>query len=72
MYKNAKEKDDYLRKLHRPMGSENFQTSEFSLVMDEPILIEQNGVYFNPLNVLTSGYWGWCKMAEMLPIDYIE
>jgi len=72
VYKNAKEKDDYLRKLWRPLGSSKFQTSEFSLVMDEPILIEQNGLYFNPLNVITSGYWGWCKMAEMLPIDYIE
>ena len=72
VYTNAKEKDDYLKKLWRPLGSSKFQTSEFSLVMDEPILIEQNGVYFNPINVLTSGYWGWCKMAETLPIDYIE
>ncbi len=71
VYKNAKEKDDYLKHVWRPLGSSKFQTSEFSLVLDEPILIEQNGVYHNPLNVLTSGYWGWCKMAEMLPIDYI-
>ncbi len=72
VYKNAKEKNDYLKHLWRPLGSSKFQTSEINLVMDEPILIEQNGVYFNPINVITSGYWGWCKMAETLPIDYIE
>lgn len=72
VYKNAKEKNDYLKYLWRPLGSSKFQTSEINLVIDEPILIEQNGVYFNPVNVITSGYWGWCKMAETLPIDYIE
>jgi hypothetical protein len=46
------------------------QVSTAYLINDEPLQIEKNGSYFDPMNLLSYGYWGWCKMAEMLPTDY--
>jgi hypothetical protein len=70
IYKNAKESVEYVQQAMRPNSSRTFQNSEFYLVTDDPLLIEENGLYFNPINMMSSGYWGWCKMAEMLPSDY--
>lgn len=70
-YKNAFEKPDYLRQNSLSPLLKLPQNSDITLVNDEPILIELNGNYFSPLNVLASGYIGWHKMAETLPSDYI-
>ena len=34
------------------------------------VTIERNGNFYNPLGVLFEGYWGWEKMAELLPLTY--
>ncbi|MBA2249437.1 MAG: carboxypeptidase-like regulatory domain-containing protein [Chitinophagaceae bacterium] len=70
VYKNAKEKNAYLLQNFRPQSQRTFQTSEIYLTDDEVIKIESNGLYFDPVNVITSGYWGWNKMAETLPADF--
>ena len=70
VYKNAKERSEYVRQTRLGNPRSTFQTSEFFLVKEEPLVIEANGLYFDPLNIMTSGYWGWCKMAELLPSDY--
>ena len=45
------------------------QTSVVRLA--EPhILVEPNGNYYNPLGIIFEGYWGWEKMADMLPFTY--
>lgn len=45
--------------------------SEISLINGKPIEIYSNGSYFNPEDLLSSGYWGWWeKMGTMLPFDY--
>lgn len=45
-----------------------YQTSVFSL--RNPVILEENGSFFEPLDVLFEGYWGWEKMGDMLPLDY--
>lgn len=45
--------------------------SEITLVNGKPIDVFSNGAYFNPEDLLSSGYWGWWeKMGTMLPYDY--
>jgi CarboxypepD_reg-like domain len=71
-YKLEKEAAEY-RNEHLAMNSGTFaaspQTSILRLV--EPyILVEANGNYYNPLGIIFEGYWGWEKMADMLPFTY--
>ena len=71
IYKNAEERPEYGRQTYSMVGhGPRFQTSEMFLVNPEPVIIESNGLYYDPLNIMVSGYWGWCKMAETLPSDY--
>jgi hypothetical protein len=45
--------------------------SEITLVNGKPVEVFSNGAYFNPEDLLSSGYWGWWeKMGTMLPFDY--
>jgi hypothetical protein len=51
--------------------SSDAMMSEISLVNARPVEIYSNGSYFNPEDLLSSGYWGWWeKMGTMLPFDY--
>lgn len=51
--------------------SGNEMMSEITLVNGRPIEVFGNGSYFNPEDLLSSGYWGWWeKMGTMLPFDY--
>ena len=70
IYKNAIVKMDYLQVNGLPKYLKMNQTSDAYLLSEEPLIIEKDGSYFNPLNLMSSGYWGWCKMAETLPTDY--
>ncbi|WP_345166548.1 carboxypeptidase-like regulatory domain-containing protein [Nibribacter koreensis] len=52
-----------------PKRTPSFQTSILSLL--EPFTyLEPNGMVLNPYSYLVEGYWGWEKLAEMLPLDY--
>src|SRR6476620_1504756 len=45
--------------------------SEITLVNPNAIQVYANGSYFNPEDLLSSGYWGWWeKIGTMLPYDY--
>ena len=45
--------------------------SELQLINGRPVEVLANGSYFNPEDLLTSGYWGWWeKLGTMLPFDY--
>lgn len=51
--------------------SNNAMMSEITLIKSKPLQIQANGSYFNPEELLSSGYWGWWeKMGTMLPFDY--
>ncbi|WP_197088582.1 carboxypeptidase-like regulatory domain-containing protein [Rufibacter radiotolerans] len=46
-----------------------WQTSLLTLL--EPYtFLEPTGMILNPYSHLIEGYWGWEKLAEMLPLDY--
>lgn len=40
------------------------------LDIDDAIVVEENGFYYDQKDVLMLGYWGWEKMADFLPFDY--
>jgi hypothetical protein len=45
------------------------QTSTIQL-KEQYLLIDKTGYVYNPLAAVFYGYWGWEKIAEMLPLDY--
>lgn len=65
-YKNEYEKPEYLGAFRKPQK----ERSILYFVKPEAVTVEENGLYFNPLVILTEEYWGWEKTAEMLPVDY--
>lgn len=45
--------------------------SEIYLTNRKPVSVLANGSFFEALDLIASGYWGWWeKMATMLPFDY--
>lgn len=50
-------------------GAASPQTSVIRLVQPF-ITVEANGNYYEPLGIVFEGYWGWEKMADMLPLTY--
>jgi hypothetical protein len=46
--------------------------SQIVLINQTPVAIEVNGSYFNPVDLMSTGYWAWSeKIATMLPFDYV-
>jgi len=37
----------------------------------EPIGVERNGYFYDQRQLLAIGYWGWEKLADFMPYDYI-
>lgn len=48
-----------------------FQLSMLSFLPATPLTIEQNGYYFEQNDITITGYWGWEKVGDMLPYDFI-
>lgn len=46
--------------------------SEITLDTNEPLIIEESGLYLNADNLITSGHWAEQRMAETLPYDYVD
>lgn len=45
--------------------------SNIKLMTNEPLRVNSNGAFYNPVNLVTSGYWSWSeKMSNMLPFDF--
>jgi hypothetical protein len=49
----------------------DFQLSTFSVTPGESIIIEENGYFFDQKDVTTNDYWGFKKVGDMLPYDYV-
>ena len=46
-------------------------TSEITLINGKPLEILANGSYYNPVDLMSTGYWAWSeKVGSMLPFDY--
>jgi CarboxypepD_reg-like domain len=69
-YKKETEDAEYLL-FHRENRSRTFQRSYIFLPNSTPVIIDMNGSYYPPQEIITMAYWGWSeKMADCLPIDY--
>jgi hypothetical protein len=45
--------------------------SHIFLLDGQAVTIQANGMYYDPAEVVSSGYWGWSeKVATMLPYDF--
>jgi hypothetical protein len=45
--------------------------SQIVLVNRQPLEIQASGIYYNPVDLMSLGYWAWSeKIAMMLPFDY--
>lgn len=68
IYKNKKVPFEYLKEFPQQGIS---MTSQISLQKNRPVVIELNGSYYDPADLVSLGYWAWSeKMARMLPFDY--
>lgn len=47
-----------------------FQLSFISFIKRGKVFIESNGYFFDQDDIVKSGYWGWLKIADLLPYDY--
>lgn len=68
--RNALAKMDYVVAQGWPKYLKVLQNSIVFLVSEDPMFVEKNRSYFNPESMMSNGYWGWFKIAEMLPQDY--
>ena len=57
----------FLIKYELPMNI-GVQTS--FLHFNKPIIIRQNGFYYNQEELVNQGYWSWKNIADQLPYDY--
>jgi len=54
------------------INSNQGSVSEITLMKKIPLLVYPNGTYYEPTNLLLSGYWSWSeKIGYLLPFDYI-
>jgi hypothetical protein len=68
-YKNKFVPKEYLQQFPRAGGA---MTSQITLITQKPIEIYGNGSYFNPVDLMSTGYWAWSeKIATMLPSNYV-
>lgn len=61
--------DNSGHKQPRPLTIPNYQISVLKLV-SAPALFYQNGGIYDAKSLLTSGYWAYEKIADMVPLDY--
>jgi hypothetical protein len=67
-YKNGKVPKEYAKRY--PSGAQAM-LSYLQLLNGQTIAIQSNGLFYNPVDVISSGYWAWSeKIATMLPFDF--
>jgi hypothetical protein len=75
IYTAEKEPKEYSKqssyKVNRPL---DLASSQVSIIhqLKTPIAFYQNGLVFDPSSLLFEGYWGYEKVADMVPMDYIS
>lgn len=68
IYKPGTAPPEYRRQLPDPGPA---MISQILLLSETPVEVHANGNYFDPANLLASGFWSWSeKIATMLPFDY--
>lgn len=69
LYAKELESKQYLWAMGQP-NRPGPQTSIFYFRSNMPVVVQSNGLFFEPLNIYTEGYWAFEKLAELLPSDY--
>jgi hypothetical protein len=54
-----------------PKEEKDFQVSTLIIAPGESVIIEENGYFFDQKDITTNDYWGFKKVADMLPYDYV-
>lgn len=54
----------------RPLDIPDYQISTITLQV-VPVYFYENGSVYNPRSMIYSGYWGWEKIADSVPMDYL-
>jgi hypothetical protein len=68
IYKNKIAPIEYRQQLTKNGAA---MMSQIVLITGKPVDVEANGNYYDPTNLLSTGYWAWSeKIANMLPFDY--
>lgn len=52
-------------------GQKNIPQTSIMAMLESPALVEKNGHLINPLAVVFEGRWGYEKIGELLPLDYL-
>ena len=69
IYKNKLAPPEYRQQFPK---SSTAMMSQIVLINQRPVQIEANGSYFDPVDLMSTGYWAWSeKMAMLLPFDYL-
>jgi hypothetical protein len=69
-YKGHKAPGEYL-KLFSAQHNGDYASSYIKLIDAPNIQVVSNGSYYNPLNLITMGYWAWSeKICNMLPYNF--
>lgn len=67
-YTNQMPDKKYLQENNFPAGT-RVQISALDIL--NGLDIEENGYFYDQADVTNLGYWGWKKLAELLPFDYL-
>ncbi len=72
-YLREKESSEYLRSVATMGEKPSNPGPQTSLIyLTQPtVTVERNGNFYPQLGVIFEGYWGWEKMAELLPLNYV-
>jgi hypothetical protein len=66
-----KEKPEHAYLESDSKANQAFQVSTLSIASSESIIIEENGYYFDQKDITTNDYWGFKKVGDMLPYNYV-
>lgn len=69
IYLMAKPEQGYFD--YDPKAKKDYQVSTLTVASGESIIIEQNGYYFDQVDLTTNGYWAFKKVGDLLPYDYV-
>lgn len=54
----------------KPKNKAQFQNSSFTITKDT-VLVDKSGYIYDPVAIIFDGYWGFEKVSDMLPLDYL-
>jgi hypothetical protein len=71
IYKKEKPEQLYLEEFDTK-ASDKIQVSLITINTKEPLIIEENGYYYDQQDLTFNGYWGFERVGDMVPFDFQE